>query len=598
MRPVEINQKLSEDILNICTMLLPNGKKEGNYYSAGSVGGEAGKSLKVYLSGQNKGYFTDYANPEVRGDMIDLWKETKCLSFNDALVEIKKYLGVKDRSNFNKYQNKEFVSPKKPKCKLITKESLVGSWYDNRLISKKTLDAYKIGIDGETVILPYLKNDKLMMLKYRDMQKEFDGEKKSTWCNKDPYYCLFGWQCIPDDVRSVVIVEGENDVLACYEQGIPALSVPFGGGGGGKQINWIENEYHDLERFDKIFLMLDMDGPGIEARNTIIESIGNHYCWVVELPEKDAGECHEKGLDLWSFINKAKTIDPEELKNSGEFRDEVWQEFYQPNHYAVGAKMPWASTFDKIRFRSAEVTIWSGFNGAGKSQVIGQIFADFIAQGERVCIASMEMKSRKLLKRMFRQISCSEKPEPEIFERTNSWLAAGLWIFNLKGTAKTKRILEVFKYARQRYGVRQFLIDSLSKCGIGEEDHDGQKMFIEECCDFADEFDSHIHIVAHSRKKEDESKVSGKMDVRGAAGITDMPDNGITVWRNKPKEAQIQKYKDSKMQVPGDLYDKADCILYCWKQRHDDWEGNIRLWFDVNSYQYRDCVELKLKRYL
>jgi twinkle protein len=189
------------------------------------------------------------------------------------------------------------------------------------------------------------------------------------------------------------------------------------------------------------------------------------------------------------------------LKNSSEFRDEVWEEFYKPNHYAVGLKLPWFSTFQKLRFRSSEVTIWTGFNGAGKSQILGQIFSDFISQQERVCIASMEMKPRKLLKRMYRQVTCSEMPDQDTFEKCNRWLSNGLWVFNVKGRAKTESIFKVFKYARMRYGVRQFLIDSLAKCGIGEDDYQAQKTFIEDCCDISEELDSHIHIVAHSRKK-------------------------------------------------------------------------------------------------
>lgn len=88
------------------------------------------------------------------------------------------------------------------------------------------------------------------------------------------------------------------------------------------------------------------------------------------------------------------------------------------------------------------------------------------------------------------------------------------------------------------------------------------------------------------------------MDVRGAGGITDMVDNVITIWRNKPKEKKIENYKAKGEQVPESFYQESDCILYCSKQRHDDWEGSIRLWFDINSYQYTEEQNGKLKEYL
>jgi twinkle protein len=599
MRPKELSKLLSTDVLNICQMLLPRGIKEGNYWVVGSIDGEEGKSLKVYLSGTKQGKFTDYANPEFSGDMLDLWSGVKKISIGSAMREAKQYLGIQDKSVIKEYQKKEFTPPEKPKCKTIEKGSFVIDWYAKRRISPETLRAYKIGIDEGTVVFPYLQGEKLMMYKKRNLKKELNDpeEKKYIFSNKDPWYSLFGWQCIPDDARSVVIVEGENDVLGCYEQGIPALSVPFGGGGGNKQINWIQNEFHNLERFDRIYLMLDMDDPGRDAQKTIVESIGNHHCWIVELPMKDAGKCHKKGLDLWEYIENAKTIDPNELKNAGLFRQEVWDEFYNQTKTSMGLVLPWASTNDKIRFRPAETTIWTGFNGSGKSQVLGHVFVDFMSQKERTCVASMEMKPKKLLKRNYRQFTGALTPDQDKFDLANNFFTEYLWIFNIKGRAKSARIMDVFEYARKRYGVRQFLIDSLAKCGIAEEDYDGQKSFIEDCCDFAEEFDSHIHIVAHSRKKEDESKVPGKMDVRGAGGITDMVDNVITVWRNKPKEKKINDMKARKENIPQELYTKADCVIYCHKQRHGDWEGNINLWYDVNSYQYREQVDLFHKKY-
>lgn len=601
MKPKEINQKLCDQIANVCQLLLPGGKVAGGYYEAGNIQGEQGKSLKVSLNGSKIGKFTDYANPENHGDLIDLWSQSKGIDLKEAIIEAKSFLGIDDSKNFHKFKKKEFVQPQKPTCREANPESTIGAWYkQTRLISPETLKAYQIGINNENVIFPYMLNGKLMMYKTRDMGKEWsdpDG-KKYTPTNKDPFKCLFGWQCIPESSRAVCIVEGENDVLACYEQGVPALSVPFGGGGGNKQQSWIENEFENLERFDRIYLMLDMDEQGCAARDEILDSLGRHNCWIVELPKKDAGDCHMAGIQIMPYIKQAKTIDPDELKNSTEFKDEVYSEFYNQSKISKGLKLPWGSTFDKLRFRPAEVTIWTGFNGSGKSQVLGQIFVDFISQQQRVCIASMEMKPNKLIKRMMRQASGYQTPPIEKFDAINDWLGSGLWLFNVKGTAKTKKIFDVFRYARMRYGIKQFLVDSLAKCGIGSEDHDGQKNFIDQCCDIADELDSHIHIVAHSRKKQDETKIPGKMDVKGSGDLTDMVDNVMTVWRNKPNEKKVESFKASNDIIPENLKNEKDCILFCSKQRHDDWEGSIALWFDKLSYQYRDDRENPLKLYV
>lgn len=65
-------------------------------------------------------------------------------------------------------------------------------------------------------------------------------------------------------MRAVVLCEGEIDCMSYAQYGISALSVPFGGGKGAKQ-QWIEFEYHNLDRFEEIFISMDVDDVGREA---------------------------------------------------------------------------------------------------------------------------------------------------------------------------------------------------------------------------------------------------------------------------------------------------------------------------------------------
>jgi twinkle protein len=50
-----------------------------------------------------------------------------------------------------------------------------------------------------------------------------------------------------------------------------------------------------------------------------------------------------------------------------------------------------------------------------------------------------------------------------------------------------------------------------------------------------------VHLVMHSRKKEDEFAPPGKFDAKGTGTITDLADNVMTVWRNKKKEAEREQ---------------------------------------------------------
>jgi twinkle protein len=87
------------------------------------------------------------------------------------------------------------------------------------------------------------------------------------------------------------------------------------------------------------------------------------------------------------------------------------------------AYLPWDKTHSVFAFRPGEVTLWAGVNGHGKSLITGMAALSLIAQGEKTCIASFEMKPRKSLERMTRQWT-AELPGGE-FGRDERVIAAG-----------------------------------------------------------------------------------------------------------------------------------------------------------------------------
>ena len=90
----------------------------------------------------------------------------------------------------------------------------------------------------------------------------------------------------------------------------------------------------------------------------------------------------------------------------------------------------------------------------------------------------------------------------------------------------------------------------------------------------------HIHLVHHIRKGENEDIVPNKFDVKGAGEITDMVDNVCIVWKNKKKQRMIENGET--------VTDDTPCgIINVEKQRHGEWEGKIKLWFDQPSGQFK-----------
>ena len=62
---------LADRVEQVCRNYLPGGARAGNYWQAGSVAGEKGRSLYVYLTGRYRGRWTDEATGE-KGDLLDL----------------------------------------------------------------------------------------------------------------------------------------------------------------------------------------------------------------------------------------------------------------------------------------------------------------------------------------------------------------------------------------------------------------------------------------------------------------------------------------------------------------------------------------------
>ncbi len=611
MTPTQLSERLVTRAGDVAKYLLPNGKRAGNEFVAGSLAGDAGDSLKVRISGDKAGVWSDFATGQSGGDLLDLWCAARNTDLRQAMVEAASWLGV-TLDGKSSQPKKAYRRPDRPKeTQRLNPDGPVMAYLKSRGLTATTLAAFKVAEqpgslrfpqlknNPGTILFPYLRDGELLNCKYLAVERGTDG-KKFTMQEGGTEPCLFGWHAVPAKARAVVICEGEIDAMTWHQFGIPAMSVPMGGGGGAKQ-NWIESDYDHLQRFDTVLISMDMDGPGQEGAAEIVKRLGAERCRLVELPHKDANACLAAGFTQADFsrcIMSARTLDPAELKSAGEYLGAVLHEFFPAPDAPRGLDTPWAKVGDKLMFRAAEVTVWAGYSGHGKSLVLNHVCAHALAAGERMCIASMEMPPARTLWRLVRQITGLEQPSQGYVRHCMQWLQDKLWLFDLVGTAKVDRILEVFGYAARRYQIRHFVVDSLAKCGLAEDDYNGQKAIVERLVDFAHQHGVHVHLVSHARKGNDENTPPGKMDVKGTGAITDMVDNVITVWRNKPKEnKRAVAAADGVGMEPG-LEDKPDAALIVSKQRHTGWEGEIWLWFDPESLQYRGHSGHEVSRYL
>jgi twinkle protein len=246
-----------------------------------------------------------------------------------------------------------------------------------------------------------------------------------------------------------------------------------------------------------------------------------------------------------------------------------------------------------------ELSIWTGLSGHGKSLFLNQACLDALRRGMIVAIASFEMSAKKTLYRMVRQALGAENPEDWLIIQCLEWLGPRVWIYDHVGRANVEHLLKAFHRAACDQGVTHFVIDSLMKCGIAEDDYNGQKSLVDRLQNFAQKDNVHVHLVAHSRKKADESESPGKMDVRGAASITDLADNVFSIWRNKKKENAYRAYEHTGELPSGMTIEKLmgqpDSLLDCLKHRElgGDAEGRYGLYYHRASMQFMERNDAK-----
>jgi twinkle protein len=223
-------------------------------------------------------------------------------------------------------------------------------------------------------------------------------------------------------------------------------------------------------------------------------------------------------------------------------------------------------------------------------------------QAARICVASLEMAPQQLLRRMVKQAGNTNRPPEPYIREIVGWLDGWLWVFGVVGKTTVGRILEVFEYARARYGCDVFAIDSLMRLGVSSEDYEGQEKAVFELVSWCVAKETHVHLVAHARKGDRTAShaVPDAEDVKGTSEIAANAANIIGLWRNRKLEDEIRiatedaERGDATAQLK--LQDKPPVLVNVAKQRNGDWEGKFGLWFNPDTYQYRSAHDDRLGR--
>lgn len=184
-------------------------------------------------------------------------------------------------------------------------------FFAERHIGARTVDTFEIyamtrvmGDLGQTAVMvfPYRHHGEIVNRKFRPFPAKHPMSQES-----DALPTLFNSDALGDAPVEIVWVEGEPDVMALFECGIPnAVTLKDGAPKEAtfkpddRRFEALRTHSGPLLAAKKIILAGDMDGPGLALREELARRLGRHRCHTVTWPEgcKDACDTlREQGPD-------------------------------------------------------------------------------------------------------------------------------------------------------------------------------------------------------------------------------------------------------------------------------------------------------------
>lgn len=191
-----------------------------------------------------------------------------------------------------------------------------------RGLSKETIAHFKLGYDAikDAISIPVFKRGELINIRYRYIDPE--GKKKYTQ-EKGCEVWLYNEEGISKGMEkgAVLIVEGEIDLMSCWQAGFKAVVSPASGKD--SYGVWIEM----LDNIPKIYIAYDSDKPGKAAGLNLAERIGVDKCLEVSYKGdiKDANEFFGTYTreDFIPLIQQARPYYKYKFKGIGDIIDKL-----------------------------------------------------------------------------------------------------------------------------------------------------------------------------------------------------------------------------------------------------------------------------------
>jgi twinkle protein len=430
-------------------------------------------------------------------------------------------------------------------------------WFQKRGISMATVDAFGVGMarNGD-VLFPYREHADGPVVNYKQRDIVNKGFRQAFQAKKT-YFAL---DRLPADAEMVIIVEGELDVLACYEAGRHnVISVPDGAPQklrdnpteSDLKFSYIGDTWDRLDKIKRFVIAVDGDEPGKVLREELARRYGRDRCWYVEWPEgcKDSNDvllAHGPEA-LADLLKNPKPFPVKHLRNALDYAERL-DTLYErgfPETYSVG--------FDGLdefyRVGPGQLTIVTGIPGSGKSEFVDQVMCNLAARYDfsfGVCSFENPVEDHivKLLEKLTGYPyfgSPAERMTREVRDKGLKWLAQRFHFIRDEERPMTiDDVLSAARAAVARHNIRglvidpyNFLVRPADLAGMSETEYVSN--MLSRVLTFAKLYGVHVWFIAHPakqyRSRDGEFPVPSLGDISGSQHWFNKADMGMVVHR-------------------------------------------------------------------
>ena len=409
------------------------------------------------------------------------------------------------------------------------------------------------GKSENTIKFNYFIGDQLINIKYRDGRKNFKLYK--------------GAEKVFYNINSIVgyeyciITEGEMDVLALHEAGIPnAISVPNGATLNSNNLDYLDNCIDYFEDKEKIILAVDSDEAGQALQSELVRRLGAEVCYLASFDDcKDANEYllkHGKEK-LVQRITGARPVPLENVTTFRDIEDEVTD--FVRNGFKKGYQVG-LSNFDDIfsTYTGQFITV-TGIPSSGKSDFVDQMVVGYNSNyGWKTAFASPEnaptyLHAHKLMRKTWQGMPTRDDIGGDRWNQIADHCNSNYFHIDMERYT-LESVLRKGAELVKRKGIKCLVIDPFNKVrdvDCKTEDVNRYTMeYLTKIEVFAKKYDVLVFVVAHPTKMYKDK--DGKMEeptmynIKGGGEWYDASYHGILVHRNyeqKTVKAKVLKVK-------------------------------------------------------